>query len=229
MTTETGGSLDRRRLLLPEMEGLTARWYARQRGTPSQIEAWREQAGELTSGLPQGARVLEVAPGPGYLAIEIARRGFLVTGLDISRTMVEIGRENAGRAGVEVDFRHGDVSAMPFGDGSFDLVVCQAAFKNFRHPVSALNEMHRLLRPGGRAVIHDMRKEATAADIASEVNGQGLGAFNGFVTRRILGGLRSRALSQTQFEHLVSQSTFKASQIRGAGIGLEVWLNRGPS
>lgn len=226
MTTETSTALNRRRLLLPEMEGMTARWYARQRGTPSQIAAWRDQAAELTAGLSKGARVLEVAPGPGYLAIEIARRGFEVTGLDISRTMVEIGRENAAKAGVQVDFRHGDVSAMPFEDGSFDLIVCQAAFKNFRHPVTALNEMRRVLRPGGRAVIHDMRKEATAADIAAEVSGQGLSAFNGFATRRILAGLRNRALSQAQFERLVSECDFRKGELRGDGIGLEVRLSR---
>ena len=50
-----------------------ARWYARVRGSGSQIEAYRKQAGQLTAGLPSGARVLEVAPGPGYLAIEMAR------------------------------------------------------------------------------------------------------------------------------------------------------------
>src|SRR5439155_561592 len=91
-----------RRLLLPEMEGMSARWYARQRGTPSQIAAFREQAAQLTRGIPAGAHVLEVAPGPGYLAIEIARlRGLSVTGLDISRTMVEIARENASAAEFE--------------------------------------------------------------------------------------------------------------------------------
>ncbi len=224
MTAET--VVDRRRLLLPEMEGLTARWYARQRGTPSQLAVWREQARALTAGLTAGDRVLEVAPGPGYLAIEIARRGFQVTGLDISRTMVEIARENAASAGVEADLRRGDVSAMPFDEGSFDLVVCQAAFKNFRHPVSALNEMHRVLRPGGRTVIHDMRREATAADIAAEVRGQGLGRVNSFATRRILAWLRRRALTQAQFGQLIAKSDFRTGDIHGSGIALEVRLGK---
>ena len=50
---------------LPEMEGAVARWYARLRGSGSQIEAYRNQALQLTDGLPSGADVLEVAPGPG--------------------------------------------------------------------------------------------------------------------------------------------------------------------
>jgi ubiquinone/menaquinone biosynthesis C-methylase UbiE len=208
------------------MEGLTARWYARQRGTPSQIATVRRQAAELT-GAMTGGDVLEVAPGPGYQAIEIARLGrFQVTGLDISRTMVEISRENAAAAGVSVDFRHVDATQMPFADGSFDLIVCQAAFKNFRQPVSALNEMHRVLRPGGRAVIQDLRKEASSSDIAREVDNQNLGRVSSFITKRILGGLRNRAYATSQFERLVAESSFRTCEIKTDGIGLEVRLDK---
>ena len=77
----------------PEMEGPIARWYARVRGSKSQLDAYREQVSQITAGLPAGARVLEVAFGPGYQAIEMARLGFHVTGLDISRTFVEIATE----------------------------------------------------------------------------------------------------------------------------------------
>src|SRR5205807_3196185 len=94
----------------PEMEGPVARWYARVRGADSQLAVYGRQARQLTEGLPEGARVLEVAPGPGYLAIEMARLGtFHVTGLDISRTFVQIASANAQEARVMVDFRQGDV------------------------------------------------------------------------------------------------------------------------
>jgi len=219
-------TLNRRRHLLPEMEGFSARWYARQRGTPSQIAVVRRQAAQLTEGMANGA-ILEVAPGPGYFAIEIARLGrFQVTGLDISRTMVEISKENAAAAGVSIEFRQGDATEMPFGDGSFDLVVSQAAFKNFNRPVSALNEMHRVLRAGGRAVIQDLRKEASSADIQREVDSQKVGAVNGFITKRILAWLRNRAYSASHFESLVAQSNFRTCEIRSDGIGLEVRLSR---
>src|ERR1700736_1506274 len=121
-----------KRVKLPEMEGVVARWYARNRGTATQIELYRKQAAQLTESLPGGARVLEVAPGPGYLAIEMARLGrFDITGLDISRTFVQIASDNARLAAVIVDFRRGDVADMPLDGESFDLIVCQAAFKNF--------------------------------------------------------------------------------------------------
>src|SRR5438309_946184 len=176
------------------MEGIVARWYARLRRSGNQIEEWRKQAAQLTSALPDGADVLEVAPGPGYFAIEMARLGRIhVTGLDISHTFVGIARENARQAGVSVDFQQGDVSRMPFAPGSFDLIICQAAFKNFNRPGEAINEMYRVLRNGGMAVIQDMRKDASDAAIREEVDPMRLTPVNAFMTRQSLRMLRRRA------------------------------------
>ena len=215
------------RLKGPEMEGPIARWYTRLRGSESQLEVYRKQARAVTAGLRPGARVLEVAPGPGYLAIEMARLGHLaVTGLDISRTFVEIARENALKAGVTVDFRQGHVAHMPFESGSFDLVICQAAFKNFTLPRSALAEMHRVLQPGGTAVIQDMSHAATHADIDREVAGMNLGWLSTFTTRATLEMLRRRAYAPTQLERLARQSPFAGFQITSEGIGFEIRLNK---
>src|SRR5436853_7909490 len=179
------------------MEGIVARWYTRIRRSGSQIEEWRKQAAQLTDGLPDGADVLEVAPGPGYFAIEMARLDRLhVTGLDISHTFVGVARENARQAGVSVDFQQGDVSSMPFAEGSFDLIVCQAAFKNFSRPGKAIDEMYRVLRDGGTAIIQDMRREASGADISHEVRRMQLGWLSAFMTKRALAMLRRRAYSR---------------------------------
>ncbi|GLY36508.1 methyltransferase type 11 [Amycolatopsis sp. NBRC 101858] len=211
---------------VPEMEGFQARWYAKNRGTEPQLAQYRRQAVEVTSGLPDGADVLEVAPGPGFFAVELAKRGFHVTGLDISHTMVEIALEEARKAGVDVDFRQGDVTHAPFADESFDFLVCQAAFKNFRQPVAALNEMHRVLRPGGFAVIHDLNHEATGADIGREVAGMNVGAVAGFTVRQTLGWLRRRAFTREQFEALAAESAFGGCSVTADGVGLEVRLTR---
>ncbi len=214
----------------PEMEGAVARWYARLRSSSGQIEEWRREAARLTRGLTPGSEVLEVAPGPGYFAIELARPGkVVVTALDISRTFVQIGQQNAREAGVSVEFRQGDVAAMPFPSDSFDLVVCQAAFKNFTLPQTALAEMHRVLRPGGVAVIQDMSHEATHADIAEEVQGMGLGRFSTFTTTATLEMLRRRAYSRADFERLAAASPFGSCVIKAQGIGLEVRLEKAPA
>jgi ubiquinone/menaquinone biosynthesis C-methylase UbiE len=213
------------RFRVPEMEGRTAHWYARQRGTESQLRLVREQAAEVTEGLPTGTEILEVAPGPGYFAVELARRGYAVTGLDISHTMVEIATEHARREGVAVEFQHGDATGMPFEADRFDLVVCQAAFKNFLDPVGALNEMHRVLRPGGTAVIQDLNSEATRADIAAEVQRMRLTRVNTVVTGLTLGWLRRRAQSPADFRSLAQRSAFVTAEVRTDGIGLEVRLH----
>jgi ubiquinone/menaquinone biosynthesis C-methylase UbiE len=211
----------------PEMEGPIARWYARIRGTDSQIESYRKEARRLTAGLPAGARVLEVAFGPGYLAVELARLGpFQVSGLDISHTFVKIASQNARDAGVTADFRQGDAAVMPIEAESFDLIVCQAAFKNFVHPGSALSEMHRVLRDGGTAVIQDMSSDATHADIEHEVQGMHLGRVSSFTTKGTLEMLKRRAYPPAKFEQLAAESPFKTCVITTEGIGLEVRLTK---
>lgn len=210
----------------PEMEGPVARWYAKLRRSGNQIEEYRKQAAQLTEGLPASAKVLEVAPGPGYLAIEIARLGFQVSALDISRTFVQIGNENARQAGVGIDFRQGDAAVMPFEAESFDLIVCQAAFKNFMHPASALDEMYRVLRGGGTAVIQDMSSEASHADIEREVESMKLGWLSTFTTKATLEMLRRRAYSPARFERLVAESPFRTCEIHTEGIGLDVRLKK---
>lgn len=211
----------------PEMEGVVARWYANVRGSEPQISEYRRQASQLAEGLPVGAKILEVAPGPGYLAIEMARLGRVqVTGLDISRTFVQIGTEKARQAGVAVDFHQGDAAVMPFGADSFDLIVCQAAFKNFSYPQSALAEMHRVLRGGGKAVIQDMNRDATHADIALEVERMKLGWLTSFTTKVTLESLKRRAYSPARFERLVAESPFRTCQIRTEGIGLDIRLTK---
>jgi ubiquinone/menaquinone biosynthesis C-methylase UbiE len=210
----------------PEMEGPIARWYAKLRRSGNQLEEYRKQAAQLTAGLPVGAKVLEVAPGPGYLAIEMARLGFQVSALDISRTFVQIGKENAREAGVSIDFRQGDAAVMPFEAESFDVIVCQAAFKNFMHPASALDEMHRVLRSGGTAVIQDMSSDASHADIEEEVGKMRLGWWSTFTTKATLEMLRRRAYSPARFERLVAASPFRTCKIKRDGVGLEVRLQK---
>lgn len=211
------------------MEGFTAKWYASL--TRKAMDDFRALADRVARQLPSGAEVLEVAPGPGYFAIELAKLGdYRVTGLDISQTFVEIARRNAAEAGSEiasrVDFRPGNAAAMPFEDGSFDFLLCRAAFKNFSQPIEALQEMYRVLKPGGRAMIIDLRRDAFRDSVRTAVEEMGLGAVNTIVTKltfRFM--LLKRAYTKSEFEEFLSHTKFGPVEIREELTGLELLLH----
>ena len=207
------------------MEGVIATWYAR--NTSRDRRRFDAVARAVAERVPPGGRVLEVAPGPGYLAIEIAQSGRQVAALDISKSFVRMARENASRAGVAIDVRHGNAAAMPFADASFDLVVCMAAFKNFSDPAGALDEMHRVLKPGGQASIYDLRKDAALQDIDAEIRDMHLSTWNALLTRWIFRfGLLKSAYTREQLERMAAQSRFGRCEITPSGIGLELRLTR---
>lgn len=209
----------------PNMEGAIARWYAK--NTASNLDGFRKEAAALAGRLPPGAAVLEVAPGPGYLAVELAKRGnFRISAVDYSHTFIAICRENAKAAGADIDFRQGDAALLPFPDSQFDFLICRAAFKNFGNPLGAISEMHRVLRPGGTALIEDMRKDAANAEIAREVSGMKMGWLMALTTRRILRGLRKRAYTREDFLRLIAQTPFVTGDIQSAGIGFAITLRR---
>ena len=208
------------------MEGFLARWYARTTGRHK--ESYRRSAEIVAGQVGAGGSVLEIAPGPGYLSIELAKLGnFRVVGLDISRSFVEMARRNATAAGVAVTFEQGNASGMPFEPGSFDFIVCRAAFKNFSEPVQALNEMHRVLKPGGKALIFDLRPDASPEAVNAEVKNMGLGWFNSLVTRLTFKYmLLKRAYSQEQFRQMAAQTPFQTCEIQEELIGLAVTLTK---
>ena len=211
------------------MEGWVARWYASSRA--KDMEDFRRSAKIAAGELLAGARVLEVAPGPGFFAIELAKLGdFRITGLDASRTMVGIAAANARAAGVDVDFRLGNASAMPFPDESFDLIYCSAAFKNFTEPVAALNEMHRVLRPAGEAWIVDLSRDCPLSEIDTFVDHSGRGPIDAWMTKWIFRYvLLKRAYSRGDFQRMSRQSRFGACRFEQAGIGCSVRLSRQPA
>jgi ubiquinone/menaquinone biosynthesis C-methylase UbiE len=208
------------------MEGVIASWYAKT--TIKDINRHKLMAKQLTEKIPVNGSVLEIAPGPGYFCIELAKLGkYQITGLDISKSFVEIARRNAKEAGYKIDFREGNASAMPFQDATFDFTFCQAAFKNFSEPVKAISEMYRVLKPGGRAVIADMRRDASAEDIEREVKGMGLDPLNRFFVKWTFDHmLLKSAYTLDQMKSMVAQTPFGACRIEVKGVGFLVWLER---
>jgi ubiquinone/menaquinone biosynthesis C-methylase UbiE len=204
------------------MEGMIARWYARTRRNDA--NDFRQEAKAVAEQLPSGSRVLEVAPGPGYFAIELAKLGdFKITGLDVSHTFVEIATEGARDAGVNIDFREGNASDMPFADESFDFIYCSAAFKNFSQPVLALDEMHRVLCPGKVAVIVDLCKDASIAAIDSYVKQSGRKHIDAWMTKWTFRHvLLKRAYTRNDFARMAQQSRFGSCDLKESLFGLNI-------
>ncbi len=208
------------------MEGMIASWYAKT--TFKDLKRHKLMAKQLVEKIPANGKVLEIAPGPGYFCIELAKLGsYQITGLDISKSFVEIARRNAAEAGLKIDFRQGNASNMPFKDNTFDFTFCQAAFKNFSEPVKAIAEMYRVLRPGGLSVIADLRRDASAEEIEREVKGMGLSRINEILVRWTFDQmLLKSAYSVDEMKAMIAQTQFGKSKIDTNGIGFQVWLEK---
>ena len=207
--------------------GWMAKWYDRNT-RKSRLAEMREYADIVSEYLETGAEVLEIAPGPGYLSIELAKRGFNVTGVELSPDFVAIEKRNAAEAGITVDFKQGNASALPLDDGMYDFIICSAAFKNFSKPLKALTEMYRVLKPGGTALILDMNHNVTKDEIDTEVKKAGMkGLDRLFVKLSFMTFLRSGAYTKEGFEELIAQTAFTKQKIKKRGIGFEVWMYKG--
>jgi ubiquinone/menaquinone biosynthesis C-methylase UbiE len=207
------------------MEGLIAKWYTKIRAEDPQRELVVRQVREV---VPPGGVILEVAPGPGYLAIELAKLGkYRVVGLDISKSFVQIAQTKAREAGVEVDFRHGNAAKIPFEADVFDFIVCVAAFKNFTEPVQALREMQRVVKPGGQALINDLRGDASPEDIRTLVNNMDLNPINAFITKWTFKHiLLKNAYTKAEIQQFIARTDFTRSEIREDNVSMEIWLEK---
>ncbi len=149
--------------------------------------------------------ILDVGCGEAALAVTLAQRGALVTGVDVDPGMLAAGRARAEAAGVALELMTGDVRALPFADGSFDIVLAVTVLCFVDDTARALGEMARVLRPGGRLVIGE------------------LGRWNLWAARRrISGWLGSRTWQSATFrsaralKRLVTDAGLAVTAVRGA-------------
>jgi len=207
------------------MEGSIARWY--DRTTRKDMPEIRALAARIAALAPSAATVLEVAPGPGFLSIELAKRRLRVRAVDISKTFVEIARRNASAEGVEARFDLGNAAALPVEDATVDFVVCRAAFKNFAEPVKALEEMRRVLRPGGTALLVDMRRDAPVPELQRYVDGLGVSRLNRwfmmFVFRSML---IKRAYPLEEIRRMAVEAGWADMRIETSPVGFEAWTTK---
>jgi SAM-dependent methyltransferase len=115
-----------------------------------QRRAWLELFARFSE-RPQ--EVLDVGCGTGFIALRFAELGHTVTGIDLSPLMIDRAQSKAERAGFEIDFRVGDVSALDCEDEIFDIVVARHVVWNLPSPELGVAEWLRVLRPGGRLMV----------------------------------------------------------------------------
>ncbi|MDR3773117.1 MAG: methyltransferase domain-containing protein [Terracidiphilus sp.] len=208
------------------IEGLAAKWYAS--NTADFMNEFTALAQRISAQLTPERSVLEVAPGPGYFCVELGKLGlYKITGLDLSRAMVKIAAQKAAEAGVEAQFTQGSASNMPFPSNTFDFLLCRAAFKNFAHPVVALREMCRVLRPGGRGLIIDLKRNADPTAVSRYVDNMGLKRLNRIMTRMVFKhSLIKNAYTREEFERMIAPAKFSRVEIGEEEIGFEIWLTK---
>jgi ubiquinone/menaquinone biosynthesis C-methylase UbiE len=207
------------------IEGFFAVKYAEfARDTPAMRDEYRRLAAKTASVLQDG-RILEIGPGPGFIAIEIAKLlpETQVVGLDLSKTMIEIATGNAQQHGVSdrVEFREGDASAMPSEDESFDFVVSSGSLHHWEQPSRVFKEIHRVLKPDRWALISDLRADAPAEEVQ---------AFADQIDSRFMRwGLRhsfGEGHTVAEAEELLSGVPFASLRIESDSISMGIWLRK---
>jgi ubiquinone/menaquinone biosynthesis C-methylase UbiE len=112
----------------------------------------------VTAIAPRGdERAVEVATGPGYVAMALAARCQEVMGVDLTEAPLKIAERTREQRGLaNVSFRLADADQLPFDDGVFDIAVCRFAFHHFEHPAQVLAEMCRVCRAGATIAVEDL-------------------------------------------------------------------------
>jgi ubiquinone/menaquinone biosynthesis C-methylase UbiE len=125
-------------------------------------KGWIETKLLIQEGISSGI-ALEIGPGPGYLGLEWLKKTeeTRLQGLEISEDMIAIAKKNAAEYNLldRVEYSKGDAQRMPFEDEYFDAVFTNGSLHEWAHPENILNEIARVLKPGGRYFISDMRRD----------------------------------------------------------------------
>jgi len=173
----------------------------------------------LLSGAAAGARVLDLACGPGFLTMAFAARCGSAGGVDATEPFLAMARAEAARRGLtNVEFRAGNVEQLPFDRGVFDIVSCRAAVHHFARPDRVLAEAARVVAPGGRVVIADMltSEDEAKAEYHNRVE-------------RLCDPTHVRALPATEFERLFAGAGLAVRSATSLSIDyeLEEWMAHG--
>lgn len=119
-------------------------------------KSWRRKAvARIVSQKP--SKVLDIACGTGDFTIALAQAGVPeVMGVDISEGMLEVGRQKVAALGLNIEMKVDDSESLSLADDSVDAVSVAFGVRNFEHLQLGLNEMHRVIRPGGQVCVVEL-------------------------------------------------------------------------
>jgi len=214
-----------KQLLSQGVEGYFAVKYAEFAKNTKELRKEYRRLADKSASVIQEGKLLEIGPGPGYISIEIAKLlpKMEVIGLDISDTMIEIAKMNADEYGLSerIEFRKGDASKMPFEDSSFDFVTSSGSLHHWKNPAQVFNEIYRVLKPGCRALISDLRKDTPKEKIKEWAN-----IIDSKIMRWGLKHSFGESYTAQQIEKIINDSQFTKFEIKEEEINLEIWLKR---
>ncbi len=117
-----------------------------------------EAIGHLALRLTPAITIADLGAGEGLISQLLARRAAHVWCIDNSPRMVEVGTELALKNGLSnLAYKLGDIESVPLADGSVDLAILSQALHHAQHPQKAIDEAHRILRPGGQLLVLDLK------------------------------------------------------------------------
>jgi SAM-dependent methyltransferase len=174
-------------------------------------------AADILRHCPSGA-ILDIGTGPGWLLVKLQALapGLSLTGMDISPAMVSKARGNLAKAGLAsiVEIRQGAAQNLPFEDYSFDAVVSTGSIHHWNDPTAGLNEIHRVLRPGGCALLYDIVSD-TPAEVLHQ-SGRDFGRLEIWLCW--LHSYEEPFYSREAFQKLAGPSRFGEGSIRFVGV-----------
>jgi ubiquinone/menaquinone biosynthesis C-methylase UbiE len=163
---------------------------------------------DLAASLPPGARLLDVGAGPGYLLNYLgrARPDLSLWGLDFSDAMIRRARPRPQETPLSAPPRWlvADACHLPFPAGVFGQVVASFTFHIWPCPVTGLLELRRVLAPGGRAWVYELRREASPRDLRAFARGTGLPYFLVSLGHNLIRW--QHALPEKEFQQLLRQA-----------------------
>ena len=187
----------------------------------------REIAEDLVKYVKSGT-LLDIGTGHGRLLREIYNINPEIDlyGLDISEKMIEIARENL--EDIQSTLKSGNIRSAPFEDNVFDIVTSTGSLYLWDLPITGINEIHRILKNGGLALIYESHKEYNAKEIKKIVrsNLQNEGWFN----RKIVPSFLNKQLKITydisDLKSIIENSSFQSSYTieKITLANLPIWL-----